>query len=67
MSLNPNNLCKNSSGFFIIFKAAFHSQLLGFLFLSISIASGQNPANSQITAENTSPTPPGGLENDLAV
>jgi len=40
---------------------------LGFLFLSISIASGKNPANKKTVAANTSGTPGGGLAHDLAV
>lgn len=61
------NLFNNSSGFFISFKADFHSKDFGFLFLSISIASGQCPAINNIAAAKTSGTPPGGLVNDLAV
>jgi hypothetical protein len=67
VSLKLMSLVRKSSGFFINFKLLFQSQVLGFLFLSTSIASGQNPASIQIQAENTSPTPPGGLLKDLAV
>ncbi len=57
----------NSSGFFIIFTAAFHSKDLGFLFLSTSIFSFQCPAIKSIQEANTSGTPAGGLVNDLAI
>jgi len=67
VSLKPINFCINSSGFFIIFKDDFHSTFFGFLFLSTSIASFQNPANKNYVAANTSGTPEGGLDQLLAV
>ena len=66
MSLYSNNLFKKSSGFFINFKAFFQSTALGFFLASTSIASGKNPANKYIVAENTSGTPGGGFAQDLA-
>lgn len=65
--MKPSNFVKNSSGDFIIFKAAFQSTAFGFLVLSISIASGKNPANKYIVAANTSGTPAGGFAHDFAV
>lgn len=47
-------------------RADFHDTSLGFLFLSTSTAS-KYPANKYIQAAKTSGTPPGGVENDLAV
>jgi len=61
------NLSTNYSGDFINFKQAFQSKFLGFLFLSISIASGKKPANKNTQAENTASTPEGGVAKDLAV
>jgi hypothetical protein len=49
------------------FLQDFQSQLLGFLFLSISICSGKKPAKSQIVEAKHSSIPYGGLANDLAV
>lgn len=45
VSLKESSLFKNSSGFFISFKQFFQSTALGFLFLSISMASGKKPAS----------------------
>ena len=67
MSLNPISFAKNSSGDFIIFKAAFQSEALGFLVLSTSIASGKKPARRYIVAAKASGTPAGGLAQDFAV
>lgn len=67
MSLKSSNFWTNCSGDFINFKQDFHSQDLGFLFLSISIASGKKPANKNTVAENTESTPEGGVAKDFAV
>ena len=67
MSLKDFSFSTNCSGFFINFTEDFQSQALGFLFLSMSMASGKNPARRNTVAENTSGTPAGGLDQDLAV
>lgn len=67
MSLNFYSLSTNCSGDFISFRQAFQSHCLGFLFLSISMASGKNPANNHTVAPNTASTPEGGVAKDLAV
>jgi len=67
MSLKLRSFCKNSSGFFIIFRADFQSVALGRLFLSTSMASGKKEASKYIHEANTSGTPDGGLVQDLAV
>lgn len=67
MSLKLDNFSTNYSGDFISFKQAFQSHALGFLFLSISIDSGKNPASNQTVAPNTISTPAGGLAKDLAI
>jgi len=64
--LNPNKATMNAFGSFISFWAAFQSKALGFLVFGSESISLKNPDNSQIVAENTSGTPPGGLANDLA-
>lgn len=65
--MKPINFSTNWSGDFINFKQAFQSHYLGFLDLSISIASGKKPANKNTQAENTASTPEGGVAKDLAV
>jgi hypothetical protein len=64
--LNPISFARNSSGDFISFNALFQSTAFGFLFLSISMASGKNPASKYMVAEKTSGTPGGGFAQDLA-
>jgi hypothetical protein len=48
------------------FWAAFQSNCFGFLVFGSESIYLKNPDKSQMVAENTSGTPPGGLANDLA-
>ncbi len=66
VSLKFINLFIKSNGLPIILTQDFQSNVFGFLFLSTSITSFQNPANIHIVAIKTSGTPYGGLVNFLA-
>jgi hypothetical protein len=65
--LNPSKAAIKAVGSFINFWAAFQSNALGFLVFGSESIYLKNPDNSQIVAEKTYGTPPGGLANDLAI
>lgn len=67
ISLKSNNLFLNSSGLPIRRRHDFQSTDFGFLFLSTSITSFQNPVNKYVAAANTSGIPGGGFVNDLTI
>jgi len=64
--LKPSNAAINAFGSFISFWAAFQSNCFGFLVFGSESISLKNPDSSQIVAEKTYGTPPGGLAKDLA-
>jgi hypothetical protein len=65
--LNPSKTAMKAFGSFITFCAAFQSNAFGFLVVLSESISLKNPDNSQIVAEKTYGTPPGGLAKDFAV
>jgi len=65
--LKPSKAAIKAVGSFINFCAAFQSKAFGFLVFGSESIYLKNPDRSQIVAEKTYGTPPGGFANDLAV